>query len=108
MCCLIQRLIGAYRSTIDRSTPGIAKAVTALSSEHLSVDGTLLEAWASLKSFRPKDGSYKPTGPGRNGERDFRGDKRKNDTHASTTDPDAGLSARGRARKPGWSSWARR
>src|SRR5258708_21594277 len=56
-----------------------------LSSDHFSVDGTLLEAWASPKSFRPKDGSGDPPGAGRNGERDFRGERRKNDTHASTT-----------------------
>jgi len=62
-----------------------------LSSEHFSVDGTLIEAWASMKSFRPKDGSGTPPGPGRNGERDFHGEKRSNETHASTTDPDARL-----------------
>src|SRR5271168_890261 len=62
-----------------------------LSSEHFSVDGTLLEAWASLKSFRPKDGSGEPPAPGRNGERDFHGEKRSNETHASTTDADARL-----------------
>jgi transposase len=62
-----------------------------LSTEHFSVDGTLIEAWASMKSFRPKDGSGEPPGPGRNGERDFRGEKRCNQTHASTTDPDARL-----------------
>jgi hypothetical protein len=62
-----------------------------LSSDHFSVDGTLLEAWASPKSFRPKDGSGEPPGPGRNGARDFHGERRKNDTHASTTDPDARL-----------------
>jgi transposase len=62
-----------------------------LSSDHFSVDGTLVEAWASLKSFRAKDGSDAPPSPGRNGERDFHGEKRTNDTHASTTDPDAKL-----------------
>jgi transposase len=62
-----------------------------LSAEHFSVDGTLLKAWASMKSFRPKDGSDEPPSPGRNGEADFRKTKRKNDTHASTTDPDARL-----------------
>jgi transposase len=62
-----------------------------LSSEHFSVDGTLIEAWASMKSFRPKDGGGAPPGPGRNGERDFHGEKRSNETHASTTDPDARL-----------------
>ena len=62
-----------------------------LSTEHFSVDGTLIEAWASMKSFRPKDGSGEPPAPGRNGERDFHGEKRSNETHASTTDPDARL-----------------
>src|SRR3954462_11777946 len=62
-----------------------------LSTEHFSVDGTLIEAWASMKSFRPKDGSGEPPGPGRNGERDFHGEKRSNETHACTTDPDARL-----------------
>jgi len=62
-----------------------------LSSEHFSVDGTLIEAWASMKSFRPKDGSGEPPGPGRNGERNFHNEKRSNDSHASTTDPDARL-----------------
>jgi transposase len=63
-----------------------------LSKEHFSVDGTLIEAWASMKSFRPKDGSGEPpTGGGRNAERDFHGEKRTNATHASTTDPDARL-----------------
>lgn len=62
-----------------------------LSSDHFSVDGTLIEAWASMKSFRPKDGSGEPPGPGRNGERNFHKEKRSNETHASTTDPDAKL-----------------
>ena len=44
-----------------------------------------------MKSFRPKDGSGEPPGPGRNSERNFRGERRKNETHASTTDPDARL-----------------
>jgi transposase len=66
-----------------------------LSTEHFSVDGTLIEAWASMKSFRPKDGSGEVPGPGRNGERDFHGEKRSNETHASTTDPDARLYRKG-------------
>src|SRR3954451_608884 len=72
-----------------------------LSSEHVSVDGTLIEAWASMKSFRPKDGSGAPPGPGRNGARDFHGQTRSNETHASRTDPDARLSkkAAGQAAK---------
>lgn len=61
------------------------------SSEHFSVDGTLLEAWASHKSFKPKDGP--PTDPpaGRNAESDFHGQKRSNQTHVSTTDPESRL-----------------
>jgi transposase len=66
-----------------------------LSGEHFSVDGTLLEAWASTKSFRPKDGSGPPPDPGRNGEQNFHGEKRSNETHASTTDPDARLYKKG-------------
>src|SRR5580698_8960236 len=62
-----------------------------LSHEHFSVDGTLLDAWASMKSFRPKDGSDDPPDGGRNREQNFRGEKRSNETHESTTDPDARL-----------------
>jgi transposase len=68
---------------------------TLLSDDHFSVDGTLIEAWASMKSFRPKDGSGAPPAPGRNGERDFHGETRSNETHASTTDPDARLYRKG-------------
>ena len=68
-----------------------------LSSEHFSVDGTLVEAWASMKSVKPRDppegGS--PTGGGRNAAADFRGQKRSNETHRSTTDPDARLYRKG-------------
>ncbi len=70
---------------------GLGRVKRLLSTDHFSVDGTLIEAWASMKSFRRKDGSDEPPGPGRNGERDFRRDKRSNETHASTTDPDARL-----------------
>jgi transposase len=67
-----------------------------LSSDHFSVDGTLIEAWASMKSFKPKDGSDEPpAGGGRNAEADFHGSKRSNATHASTTDPDARLYRKG-------------
>jgi len=62
-----------------------------LSDDHFSVAGTLIEAWASLKSVRAKDGSDEPPSPGRNGERQFHGETRSNDTHASTTDPEAKL-----------------
>ena len=65
-----------------------------LSGDHFSVDGTLIEAWSSMKSFRPKDepgadGSPPAEPGGRNAEVDFRGEKRTNATHASITDPDA-------------------
>lgn len=70
-----------------------------LSWDHFTVDGTLLKAWASMKSFRPKDGSGNPPDGGRNGERDFRGEKRSNETHASTTDPDARLYRKGNGRE---------
>jgi transposase len=66
-----------------------------LSTEHFSVDGTLIQAWASQKSFRRKDGEDEPPEPGRNGEKDFKGEKRSNTTHASTTDPDARLYRKG-------------
>ena len=66
-----------------------------LSREHFSVDGTLIQAWASHKSFVPKDGSNDDAnagGPGgRNTQADWKGKRRSNDTHASTTDPDARL-----------------
>jgi len=71
-----------------------------LSSDHFSVDGTLIEAWASMKSVKPKDGSGEPpAGGGRNAEADFHGQKRSNDTHASTTDPDARLYRKGKGKE---------
>jgi len=74
---------------------GLPEVNALLSAEHFSVDGTLLKAWASMKSFRPKDGSGEPPSPGRNGEADFRKTKRSNETHASTTDKDARLFKKG-------------
>jgi IS5 family transposase len=60
------------------------------------VDGTLIEAWASIKSFRSKDGGDDDRqGPGRNAERNFHKEKRSNETHQSTTDPDARLYKKG-------------
>lgn len=69
----------------------LADARGLLSSEHFSVDGTLIQAWASQKSLRPKDGSddQRPGGGGRNAQADWKGQPRSNDTHASTTDPEA-------------------
>ncbi|GAC1457085.1 MAG: hypothetical protein PVSMB8_14110 [Vulcanimicrobiaceae bacterium] len=66
-----------------------AKLRRYVSSDHFSVDGTLLEAWASHKSFQPKDGPPSSLGPGRNAEVDFHGQRRTNETHVSTTDPEA-------------------
>jgi transposase len=77
----------------------LPRVKTLLSREHFTVDGTLLKAWASMKSFRPKDGSGSPPGGGRNGEQDFRGERRSNETHASTTDPDARLYRKGNGRE---------
>jgi len=62
-----------------------------LSDEHFTVDGTMLEAWASQKSFKPKGTSPRPPDDPKNPTVDFHGDTRRNDTHASTTDPDARL-----------------
>jgi len=79
-----------------------------LSDEHFSVDGTLIEAWASMKSFVPKSlpparpgdgGDEPPAGAGRNAERDFHGERRSNDTHASTTDPEARLARKGKGKE---------
>jgi transposase len=66
-----------------------------LSEDHFSVDGTLLEAWASLKSVHPKDGSTPPQPGERNPDVDFRGQSRSNDTHQSSTDPEARLARKG-------------
>ena len=68
-----------------------ARARRLLSEEHFSVDGTLIEAWASMKSIRRKDGGDADAPPGRNAERNFRGERRSNATHGSVTDADARL-----------------
>jgi transposase len=72
-----------------------------LSRDHFSVDGTLIEAWASMKSYRPKGGGddHTGSGSGRNRERDFHGAKRSNETHESTTDSDARLYRKGNGRE---------
>jgi transposase len=90
-------LIGAFfDGTVRR-----AMAAGLVSPEHFSVDGSLIEAYASIKSFKPKDEQDKK-GDGdnngfksRNAEVDFHGQKRSNDTHESTTDPDARLVRKG-------------
>lgn len=72
----------------------IARRKGLVSDEHFSVDGTLIDAWASMKSVRPKDGGDGGVGGG-NPEVDFKGERRRNDTHASTTDPQAQLARKG-------------
>jgi len=67
-----------------------AKRSKLLSKDHFSVDGTLIQAWASLKSFKPREGDQEPP-TGKNPDRDFKGEKLSNDTHSSTTDPEAKL-----------------
>lgn len=74
---------------------GEARSRDLLSDDHFTVDGTLLEAWASQKSFRPMDEPQDPPSGERNPEIDFRGEKRSNATHRSTTDPDARLAKKG-------------
>ena len=80
-----------------------AETAQLLSDEHFTVDGTLLEAWASQKSFRPRDEEPPPDGGG-NPTVNFHGHRRRNDTHQSTTDPDARLykKAQGREARLGY------
>ena len=79
---------------------GQAAEAGLLSDEHFTVDGTLLEAWASLKSFRRKDAgpTPPPDDPG-NPTVNFHGESRRNDTHQSTTDPDAQLARKGQGKE---------
>ena len=65
------------------------------SDEHFTVDGTLLEAWASVKSFQPKEGKQRPPDDPGNPTVNFRGERRSNETHESKTDPDAKLARKG-------------
>ncbi len=89
-------LAGDVAARFMAAVLGHERVKALLSDEHFSVDGTLIEAWASMKSFRPKDGGGDDAPPqGRKGERNFRGEKRSNETHASTTDPDARLFRKG-------------
>ena len=92
-------LVGEIAAKFLRAVQAQPKVKALLSDEHFSVDGTLIQAWASMKSFRPKDGSGEPPDPGRNGERDFHGEQRTNETHASATDPEAKLFRKGRGKE---------
>lgn len=99
-------LCGEVAEVFFEQVRGQAESRRLLSREHFSCDGTLLEAAASLKSFRPKqeagdDSEQKgpPTGGGRNPEVDFHGERRSNATHVSTTDPEARLARKGRGKE---------
>jgi transposase len=91
-----------------------ARAAGLISDEHFTVDGSLLEAWASLKSFQPKDKHGAPPDDPSNPTVDFHGEKRSNETHESKTDPDALLARKGksqrsdRERRVAAGQWARR
>ena len=107
---LRERLVGqdTARMFFD-AVVGEARKAGLLSDEHFTVDGTLIEAWASQKSFKPKDGPPS-AGGGSDGMVDFRGQRRSNDTHRSTTDEEAKLARKGKGRKPssltaGMRSW---
>jgi hypothetical protein len=91
---LLEGEIAAKFLSAVLAQPGVKRL---LSTEHFSVDGTLIEAWASMKSFKPTDGPNEPPadGGGRNQETDFHGQRRSNETHTSTTDPEARLYRKG-------------
>lgn len=84
-----------FRAVVDQ-----ARAAHLMSSDHFTVDGTLIEACASLKSFKKKDGpkDEPPDDPG-NPSVDFHGEKRRNETHASKTDPEAKLARKGNGKE---------
>lgn len=75
-----------------------AREANLLSDEHFTVDGTLIEAWASAKSFKPKD-EPPSSGDSSGGLVDFRGERRSNDTHESTTDEEAKLLRKGKGKE---------
>jgi len=92
-------LAGDFAAAFLTAVLGTEPVKGLLSSEHFSVDGTQIQAWSSIKSFRRKDGGDEPPSAGRNGERDFHKDKRCNATHASTTDADARLYKKARGKE---------
>ena len=96
---LRERLVGqdTARMFFD-AVVGEARKAGLLSDEHFTVDGTLIEAWASPKSFKPKDGPPS-AGGGADGMVDFRGQRRSNDTHHSTTDEEAKLARKGKGKE---------
>ena len=97
-------LDGSVAAAFLSAVLAIPRVKRLLSQHHFSVDGTLIQAWASMKSFRPKDEDKPPEPPeppagGRNAEVDFRGQRLSNDTHRSITDPEARLYRKGRGRE---------
>src|SRR5262245_7465928 len=92
-------LDGDIESAFFNEVLGAIKAEGLLSDEHFTVDGTLLEAWASHKSFKPRGTSGKPPDDPKNPTVSFHGQRRLNDTHQSTTDPDARLYKKGDGRE---------
>lgn len=91
-------LTGDIATAFLREVLAIADDAGLLSNEHFTVDGTLLDAAASQKSFRPRDDD-RGGGTGGNADVNFRGETRRNDTHQSTTDPDARLAKKGPGRE---------
>lgn len=93
---LNQEIASAFLSAVVH----FAQGKNLVSDDHFTADGTLIEAWASLKSFKPKEkaadaGQVKSTDTSRNPTVNFHGEKRSNETHASTTDPEAMLARKG-------------
>ena len=90
-------LEGDIAAKLHERGAGAAAGEALLSHDHFSVDGTLIEAWASMKSFQAEGRHGRAAGAGRRAQRrgDFQGEKRSNETHASTTDPDARLYRKG-------------
>ena len=87
------------RGQVPAGRAGAAQGQGAAVGRALLGRRTLIQAWASTKSFRPKDGSGEPPAPGRNGDLDFHGEQRTNDSHASTTDPEARLFRKGKGKE---------
>jgi len=96
-------LDGCVAAAFLSAVLSIPRVKRLLSQDHFSVDGTLIAAWASMKSFKPKDSTPpdtpEPPSGGRNAEVDFHGKRLSNDTHQSTTDPEARLYRKGRGRE---------
>jgi len=97
-------LEGSVAAAFLSAVLAIPRVKRLLSQDHFSVDGTLIQAWASMKSFKPTDEGTPPAPPappagGRNAEVDFHGQRLSNDTHRSSTDPEARLYRKGRGRE---------